>query len=720
MAFGKHHQNKGSGYHQPNQSAMPPSYGDELNALNQLGGVNDLEKNSGLKNIASGAKDLNKDLNHLQNAKTPNQAVKAVEDGFKDANKVAPAAQGLSGLNDFTNDLTKPDVAKTPMEGANTGKNQQDKNQTEKAEDQEDSKDPYAALNGIGDLGSLAKSGGDKVKPKDARDALKDINQLGKDLKHPAKIKDPLKDLEKGKNLAGKAGAGALGFGLLEGAKEQALADNKLDDKVANGSIRPSDLNSPLFDQQGQRKNRNPIPHDGWLGKLKRGARHAKAKVVNGVKSAFTHATKGIMSAFHGITGKAIAKATAAKIAAVSMAMPVLVGGSAIGYVIHDSNDYQVLDDGNVCAVANDNGSGFADAVVDDLKNAAGLNSKEQEKVAKQIFMFLVKKEGFGGAGAAGADAVAERESGFRADAKNAGGGVAGLFQWSGWSNTVNGDRIHQGGFIKSESDLTVSKELKLVDYELHHGYSKTRGSVGKESDPGKAAMNWSVDYEGVSASDGQTKGSMIEANAKKWYEKFHGSQYKPNDSLLGKAAAGAADDNSATAEQANNAACKNQNGNGGPVTSGNWGAPYPGWRSSLTSGFGNQPNRNWHDGVDLSKDNTPIHAIHGGRVVDIDTRGHSQDTMGHYIAIQSPDGYTEVYQEYAFSNEDGKRVDKVKVGDSVKTGQVITKMSFSTPNCTHIHIGIYHGSYKKMMAVGERHYSDAGYGWVNPEKMIK
>lgn len=178
MKFGNHPE-RGSGYRQP--QPVPPNYGDELNALNQLGGVNDLAKNSEVKQAASGAKGLNQDLDHFKHAENPNQSAKALQHGIEDASKMAPAAQSLSNLNDFTDDLTKPDIAKTPMEGANSSKQQRDKNQTEEAEDSSN-RDPYSALSGIGNLGSLAKSGKSKHPKESSKDAIKDMNQLSKDL----------------------------------------------------------------------------------------------------------------------------------------------------------------------------------------------------------------------------------------------------------------------------------------------------------------------------------------------------------------------------------------------------------------------------------------------------------------------------------------------------------------------------------------------------------
>ncbi|MEY8514919.1 phage tail tip lysozyme [Lactococcus taiwanensis] len=151
--------------------------------------------------------------------------------------------------------------------------------------------------------------------------------------------------------------------------------------------------------------------------------------------------------------------------------------------------------------------------------------SSDDKANAKAIFEHLTQKNGFSGAGAAGAVAVAQRESSFNVQAVNPSGGVAGWFQWSGWGNTINGSRITAEGSIKSGdlSTLTASNEFKLLDYELNGPYNATRMTVGRADDPQQAALDWSRLYEGVALSDGQTKVSEIKANALKWYTTFDG-----------------------------------------------------------------------------------------------------------------------------------------------------------------------------------------------------
>lgn len=548
MKFGNHPE-RDSGHRQP--QPVPPNYGDELNALNQLGGVNDLAKNSEVKQAASGAKGLNQDLDHFKHAKNPNQSAKALQHGVEDASKMASAAQSLSNLNDFTNDLTKPDIAKTPMEGANISKQQRDKNQTEEAEDSSN-RDPYSALNGIGNLGSLAKSGKSKHPRESPKDAIKDMNQLSKDLQYPAKAKDPLKDLKAGKNLAGPAANGALGFGLLEGGKEQALADNKLDDKVANGSIRPSDLNSPLFDQQTKRKSNNSIPHDGLFGHLKRGVRHAKSKVANGMKSAVTHVTKGIMSAFHGLTGKVMAKAVATKMAVASMAVPVLVGGSAIGYVMHDSDDYQVLDDGNVCLVQNDGDQSYEGTT--DEKGTGGewtQKGTKEYKRAKELWDYCVSL-GFSGPQCAAFLGNAAHEGGgfHKLDQDQIGGGGGkGIFQFTPGSIYMTDSKSDHSWSIKNQVDVL----MHLFKSRFQEWYPKTKNS----HDVAYCSSSFEIIIERGGIPDNDRRASM----AQQAYSMFHGSSVKGNPSkvekILGGGDQAAANDNSATAEEANNLQCK-------------------------------------------------------------------------------------------------------------------------------------------------------------------
>lgn len=119
-----------------------------------------------------------------------------------------------------------------------------------------------------------------------------------------------------------------------------------------------------------------------------------------------------------------------------------------------------------------------------EVAQKASITEERAEDVIK-ILNNQLSKEGFTLAGSSGSLAVAERESGFDPKAINTGGGVAGYFQWSGWSNTVNGDRWAQA----SSRTLDADVELQLMSTELNGAYKKVKTEMQKATDPGDAAL---------------------------------------------------------------------------------------------------------------------------------------------------------------------------------------------------------------------------------------
>ena len=149
-----------------------------------------------------------------------------------------------------------------------------------------------------------------------------------------------------------------------------------------------------------------------------------------------------------------------------------------------------------------------------DLASKAKISEETAQNVI-DIASHLLSKEHFTIQGTSGALAVAERESGFDPEAVNDSGGVAGIFQWSGWSNNINGNR-----WAKAESrTLSMDVELKLVSTELNGAYKKTKDLVSVSTDPRQASLDWSQYYEGVALSDGQTKADNLQEDAQKWYD---------------------------------------------------------------------------------------------------------------------------------------------------------------------------------------------------------
>ncbi|GFH40449.1 phage tail tip lysozyme [Lactococcus insecticola] len=141
--------------------------------------------------------------------------------------------------------------------------------------------------------------------------------------------------------------------------------------------------------------------------------------------------------------------------------------------------------------------------------------SEQNAQNALDIAKYLTSQEGFTLQGAAGALAVAERESGFNPEAVNTSGGVAGIFQWSGWSNTINGNRWARAEAKK----LTLDVQLKLVSTELNSNFKNVKTLMSSATDAKQASLDWSQYYEGVALTDSQTQSNDLQANAQKWFE---------------------------------------------------------------------------------------------------------------------------------------------------------------------------------------------------------
>ena len=751
MSFGNHSSGQHSSPHHNNDNP-------ELDALNHLGGLGDLassgannSKNPDLGKIGKDAGKLNRDLAGMHGGKGLGNLGKTLKDAGK-LNK--DAGNPLTGLNDFSGDLgqSKPADANSKKDGKDA--NRDFANLANPS--QKPSEDPRALLNNLGTVGSLNASNGKDGFQKPKKASLNDLNKLNDDLRHPDKIKNPVDDL-KAMNDLKNGGLGSLGLGPLDGpakkAAQEGFGHDPLMDKVADGSIQPGDLNDPRYQQRQRNNNGGFRPPKSLFDRLKSGAHKAGRAVVRGAKSAISHTSQGIIAGVKALTGKTIAATVATKAAIASMAVPLLVGGGAAGVIFNNYNDYQVLDDGNVCAVANTNGSGFADADAEggsSGKNGGGSgdfkSNPTAKKHAKAVFMGWVK-QGLSGIDAAGIVGWVNSEGGFgildRAeghygnDEKSNGiaygvapindqGGGGGIYQFTPYTKfaPLNDKKWLSG----SAQDAFVMKSLKQGDWNPAYdltGKNRSFKEWAKSSTPEEACLGWDAYEKGADWAVSKAKGQKV-ADAKAAYRMFHGSQYKLRESMLGNLAGGTADLNAAVAEKVNDAICKLKGGgSGGPVVAGKWGWPYPGFKKSDVGpdqDFGPR-SIGWHDGIDIGTATYTgaIHAIHGGKVVQISCKGSTQNDLGYNIVIQSPDGWSEVYQEFAFSMADGRRVSKVKEGDTVKTGQVIAYLKSSTPQATHIHIGVYHGSGKALMSEGWPHSFVPNYpGWKDPIKIIE
>ena len=183
----------------------------------------------------------------------------------------------------------------------------------------------------------------------------------------------------------------------------------------------------------------------------------------------------------------------------------------------------------------------------------------------------------------------------------------------------------------------------------------------------------------------------------------------------------------SGKSQTVNNKVNKQPTPNNQPTQVQNWDYPFNNWNNGLiTSNFGMRNlwgQNQFHDGVDIasnSLEGQPVKAIHSGKVVAIGRQGTTQNDMGTYVVVESPDGYSEVYQEFAFSEQEQQRSVAVHVGDEVKTGDTIATMYYGGyPHVNHIHIGVYRGSAHELLTTGERNYENPNSNWVDPMKII-
>lgn len=396
------------------------------------------------------------------------------------------------------------------------------------------------------------------------------------------------------------------------------------------------------------------------------------------------------------------------------LAVAIIASGTIIGitlFLLFSS----VLNSGKDCD-SNDNPSlevsGASGSYTD--KNSA------EYKNGKAIFEFLTKEMGFSGAGAAGAIGNAIGESGLKLHNPNPGGGVNGLFQWSGWSNTINGSRITSEGSIKAgdESTLTLENELKLVKYELTHGYSKVRQLVGKATDVQTATKNWFLYYEGMVGNEDQF-GNLRETGAQWAYKEFGGSAITANDSILDNSIE-ATDASQRTQNDDDYAQC----GNGNDIeVSGEWcwpfaSVPKDGPKLVREQNYGKSDSRTngYHDGIDFGDAlySGDVRAIHSGKIVKI--MKPSDSGLGFYLIWEiTDDGYGIAYQEFASDMSDisAKEGDIVNAGD--KLG--VSRKGDTGINDTHLHLGIT--KEKNLQKALSKAFVDDGT-WLDPVQVIK
>lgn len=332
-------------------------------------------------------------------------------------------------------------------------------------------------------------------------------------------------------------------------------------------------------------------------------------------------------------------------------------------------------------------------------------------KNAKAVFDYWTGK-GMSGAQAAGivGNIGGAEDKGFVLDKKEEGGGSGGgLYQFTPYSKYLNNSKSDKSWSVQNQSDVVIALEPQT----MKSFFEKTKSGT-----PEEAAEAWMNLYERPSASArSQTLGDRQKA-ARTAYELFGGSSISAKDSFLGGVVSSG--DAGASAEESSDT-CSTSAGSGE-----DWGWPFKSIKNNKPqiSGeqlFGASQSRpsGFHDGVDFGNANyggEDILAVHSGKVIEIGYKGSTQSDLGCYVVTKGSDKYYVIYQEFAFSKEQGAKYLKVKEGDEVKTGQTIAQLAKrgegGSPEITHVHIGV---ADKKLPRVGNYAQSD----WYDVTKLI-
>jgi Peptidase family M23. len=309
--------------------------------------------------------------------------------------------------------------------------------------------------------------------------------------------------------------------------------------------------------------------------------------------------------------------------------------------------------------------------------------------VAMKIFDYFTKKEGFSGAAAAGVVANAKRESMFKLDAKNAGGGVAGLFQWSGYNgNTTNGSRWTSNGH--ANDDFSFDGQMNLAHAELAGAYSSTKKTVSTMTDPFEAAKSWTKLYEGVDPdNDPQAKLTQLKADAQQAYTMFNGasiqaSQPQGGDGLLNAVNNGNSDASATLDAHSVGAGCNIDGGTDDGTTS-----PYIFDKTEqgfvLNDGIDGPGHAGKHDGWDINPighpvnpDGPDIYAVKSGKIIKI--QQGNQSTQMPLIEIKTTlndQKIVLVYQEFKAKSIPTN----LKEGDTIQAGQKVGEMGSMFPD---------------------------------------
>ncbi|MDM8279150.1 phage tail tip lysozyme [Ligilactobacillus agilis] len=334
--------------------------------------------------------------------------------------------------------------------------------------------------------------------------------------------------------------------GLGNKNSDNANSSKETDDELARHGVNRNQVDpAGILGSDGVEFKSNPLRF--ITGRFKQTSHDNFKKVEHGVDSLAKKFGKHLSK-------KALKQATIATILGGGTSVVLLGSWLLSGDTFNVKRYINDLED-EICATLNDSN---ATSFLDDDGSSASMGdwsdpNSTTYKNGKQLFDFLVQKQGFSGAAAAGVVGSTKQESGLDPAAHNPSGEVIGLMQW-GYGG-INGGRLYNGGIIPkpySASDLTMDKELALVDWEINNSYRQYKVKIGSETDPTQAALDWARYYEGA---PGQ-RDDLRAAYARTAYNLYHADGIEANTALLGAESGINGFGNSALAQLANNLNC--------------------------------------------------------------------------------------------------------------------------------------------------------------------
>lgn len=430
-------------------------------------------------------------------------------------NRVGNAIDKVGGAVD------KANAVRNPIQNAGSALKNHLDNQRVKTQDEKDKANQASPNKPPSDDGFIKRNFGDKPKPSNSRGGAKGAMA--------DKAKDGLKDKAKeaGKDAAKSALKTGAEAGAKAGAKSGASAGTTVGAKGAGAGAGIGALGALALKGWGTIFNGVKAVAASAPAAILQQSLGFVAKAATTVTTAVNGAINSVAS-FFGIGATASGIVPTAVVGATATTATT-IGAVNVAPVIFSTNDEAACYKEDTAKKGSKNGDEASSP--DSVGGGFFAEGSATHDVGQKVFDFLTKERGYSGAGAAGAVGNAALESGLNPKADNPSGGVHGIFQWSGWSSTINGNRW---GAAPGGKNDTIENEIGLLGVELAGSWKKVNNSVGRATTVEDAVRNWMTDFEGVRVTDG--KNAHLDtrtSHATQAYETYGGASIEANESLL-------------------------------------------------------------------------------------------------------------------------------------------------------------------------------------------